>query len=107
MRRDWLGRAPSSSFTLPAPSKGRGEAGPSRPVQQVFLPPPYTASAFCTSSKARDSKVRWSFYTLSHKEQGMEKKGENGHPLILALPTMVLENMVPDLTVLGSVQKSN
>jgi len=71
------------------------------------LPPPYTASAFCTSSKARESKVRWSFHTLSQKDQGIEKKGENGHPLILAPPTMVLEDMVSDLIVLGSIQKSN
>lgn len=73
-------QSPSATVSVSLPRVGGGGAGPSRPVQRVVFLPPYTAAAFCTRLKTGDSKIRWSFHTLSHKDQGIKKKGENGRP---------------------------
>lgn len=100
-----MAKPSKQQFQSPCPEQGEGKASPSRPVQQVLFPPPYTADAFCTGSETGDSKARWSFHTLSHKGQGI-KKEQTVIFLTLALPTMVLENRAPDLTALGQFRKA-
>lgn len=95
-----MAKPSSSSFSLPTQNWGWG-GGSKQTSPTGPFPPPYTAGASCTGSKTGDSKVRWSFHTLSHKDQGIRKK-----KMVIFLTLALSTNMVPDLLT-AVVRKAN
>lgn len=101
----WQSPAATVSVSLPRVGGGGGGSQQTSPTSRFSTT--LHSCAFCTSSKTGESKIRWSFHTLSHKDQGVKKKREDVGLLTLALSTMVLENVVPNfLTAVGQFRKA-
>lgn len=67
-------QSPAAAVSVSLPRVGGGGGGSKQTSPTGPFPPPYTAGASCTGSKTGDSKVRWSFHTLSHKDQGTGRR---------------------------------
>lgn len=74
----WQSPAATVSVSLPRVGGGGGGSQQTSPTSRFSTT--LHSCAFCTSSKTGESKIRWSFHTLSHKDQGVKKKREDGRP---------------------------